>query len=37
MLPGLGCIQGKVPSVIVVSVCPNPSIRRMPVSWKNFS
>ena len=32
MLPGLGVFQGKVPRVMVVSVCPKPSIMRMPVS-----
>ena len=29
--PGFGFIQGKVPSVMVVSVWPKPSIMRMPV------
>ena len=29
--PGFGVIHGKVPSVMVVSVCPKPSIMRMPV------
>ena len=31
MLPGFGSIQGKVPRVMVVSVCPKPSIILMPV------
>ena len=35
--PGLGFIQGMVPSVMVVSVCPNPSIICMPVFSLNLS
>ena len=37
MLPGLGSIHGKVASVSVVSVCPKPSISRMPVNRWNVS
>ena len=35
--PGFGSIHGMVPRVIVVSVCPKPSIIRMPVFSKNLS
>ena len=37
MLPGLDFIQGNVASVSVVSVCPKPSIRRMPVRRRKVS
>ena len=37
MLPGFGSIQGKVPNVKVVSVCPKPSIKRIPVIFLNVS
>ena len=35
MLPGFGFTQGKVPRLMVVSVCPKPSYICRPVSsWK---
>ena len=37
MLPGLDFIHGNVASVSVVSVCPKPSIRRMPVRRRKVS
>ena len=37
MLPGFGSIHGMVATVRVVSVCPKPSIRRMPVSFLKVS
>ena len=37
MEPGFGSIQGMVPSVMVVSVWPNPSMIRKPVNLYNSS